>query len=279
MKQVEKSTPVKNAQSTTTAKQVGRPKKNFTKKSIPLPAKTINDVQITTETYIVYLTEYNVLPNNIEWFNAIPIDLVVSKSKDNLFKNCFICVMHDKNNNKVNIKICKNGTFQLTGCKHWKSCEEIIIKLLNHSGIAKAKLIIRPVMCNVKFFVGKQINILNALHFFNDDNYQSIFFAYKLNKSPALNIKSMFDPNDFNDITLHVINYTNDKHSTHNTIDMKTFIKKYNTSTKDMAKMTKDRFISIMLFSSGNCILSGVDIESIKKFFDIFLNLIVNNDF
>jgi len=263
-------------------KQVGRPKKNFTVKPIPKVVTDINDAQITTKTFIVYFLEYDIMPNSDDWFDAIQIDSeikcgsIVSKTKTNtnFFKNCFSCVVYDEFLNKVNIKICKNGTFQLTGCKHWKSCSFCVVKLLKYSRVSKVKLIIRPVMCNIKFYIGKQININNALVFFNEE-YNHPFFAYKINKSPALNIKSPIEQQDFENINMHVIDYDAKRSSTalhHMTI--KNYIEQYVVSTKDLVKMKKPRFNSIMLFRSGNCIISGINKESMVLIFNKFLDLV-----
>jgi TATA-box binding protein (TBP) (component of TFIID and TFIIIB) len=218
-----------------------------------------------------------------------------NEKKSNVFKNCFTVVVLDESLKATTIKICKKGSFQLTGCKSMESAEFCVLSLLtnlwklepeiNFVGLVPSKIdmTIKPVMTNVKFTIGYKISIVKALDFFEKRKDLHNFFSYKLRVNPAINIKqSLSATKDKNDLEIvPVRNVIIDRQNKSPLPEQKEspermvleitlaqYIDKL--PFKEKQKHLKEKHTTLLLFRSGSVILSGIHENVMKSTFNTF---------
>ncbi len=138
------------------------------------------------------------------------------EKKENVFKNCFTVVILDQSLKPITIKICKKGSFQLTGCLSMESGEFCVLSLITNLQKKNPRWIpsliymtIKPVMTNVKFTIGYKISIVKALNFFENRKDIHEFFSYKLRVNPAINIKELLTEKDLENVPIRIVTYKN----------------------------------------------------------------------
>lgn len=205
-----------------------------------------------------------------------------TRSSNKYFRNAVTVVMkigdHQGEEKFINFKISHNGKFQMTGCKssqQAEDCIKYIWKYINNSDICKQKsnfkVIFRTVMTNIDFNLGFTVNRENLDKYLNTNTmYNSLLetsFGYT-----GVNIKMPF---------------TDEINSELKTIEWdKNKWKKYNTSfkqyldiipSKDRDKeFDKQRYITFLVFQSGNVIMSGLNKEYMSKYYSEFFKIINN---
>ena len=203
-----------------------------------------------------------------------------TRSSNKYFRNAVTVVMKIESNNSVekfiNFKISHNGKFQMTGCKssdQAEKCIKYIWKYINDFDICKQKsnfkVIFRTVMTNIDFNLGFTVNRENLDKYMNNHTpFNSLLetsFGYT-----GVNIKMAF--NDKINSELKTIEWD------------KTRWKKYNTSfeqyldvipLKDKEKeLSKQRYITFLVFQSGNVIMSGINKDYMQKYYNEFFKII-----
>ena len=216
------------------------------------------------------------------------IDLKNKKNKKkNFFRNALTVVMII-DHKLLNFKIPTNGKFQITGCKknkHAELCVKYMINYFNSIEINKKiniykingnhfKVIFIIVMTNIDFNVGFLINRENLDRLINRDTaYNSLLetsFGYT-----GVNIK--FPMNKIQNLSLKTLEYIkeDDKWVKSNT----SFEDHINSlSVKDQEKESKKkRYVTFLVFHSGNVIMSGMIVQFMKPLFQEFIEIIKNN--
>ena len=279
-----------------------------------------DEIKVSTKTYIantnfsidleklfhvIPITKYNVvvkkrgrkkekekekqeIKNDVEWGSVISIKykdkvkgVVFNKKNRKWFRNSFtVIIFLDK---KINFKICKNGTFQITGCKHINHAIQCIVQLWKiikkHPEVytTKNKNIVSyivPAMRNIDFSLGFNIDREKlAQKIVSDTKFHCLLetsFGYTgvnikipcKNKTRRMKIYSL------------TLNQKNDTFKTKRIL-YNTFIK---TLTPEQQQIKdKQKYNTFLVFHSGKVIMSGVTSEFMKKDFHAFLKFIKQN--
>lgn len=292
----------------TVKRKPGRPRKHDLKpsvKDVPI-GYDFEKATVTTKTFTIKVENFdadiNVWQNIImlsESDNKEPgsvVDKYVlsrknaknAEKKENVFKNCFTVVVLDQSLKATTIKICKKGSFQLTGCKSMESGEFCVLSLLtnlwkfNPESVPRIiDMTIKPVMTNVKFTIGYKISIKNALDFFENRKEIHGFFSYKLRVNPAINIKQLLCDSDLDKVPVR--NVIVDRKNGPPLLKEKMVDRMVSEITlsqhiqalpqKERQKHFKEKHTTLLLFRSGSVILSGIHENIMKKTFEIFQNV------
>ena len=204
-----------------------------------------------------------------------------SRSQKKFFRNALTIVM--KIDNKLlNFKVSKNGKFQITGSKkdeHAEKCIKYIWRNMNainndDNKIFKIngenlEIIFVTVMTNIDFNLGFLVNRENLDTYINmHTNHNSLLetsFGYT-----GVNIKIPFD-DDIN-INLKKISLVNDEW-VESIVNYKDYINMLDI--KDQEKETKkSRYMTFLVFQSGNVIMSGMINTYMEKYYYNFFKII-----
>ena len=207
------------------------------------------------------------------------VDLKQSKGKKRWFRNSVTIVL--VLNKHINIKVCKNGTLQMTGCKFDNDSVNVvkyiwnILKTYNlYSFKNKDDEIfytyIIPSMRNIDFDVGFNIDRdkLNE-YMLKHMNYHCILetsFGYT-----AVNIKMKLK-NDVRNMNITKLTF---KHKTckQQTVKYKEYLGKLSSKEYD-AKINSKRYTTFLVFHSGKIIMSGLTREFMKNEYNNFVSII-----
>jgi TATA-box binding protein (TBP) (component of TFIID and TFIIIB) len=229
--------------------------------------------------------------NNVKWGSIISIKYkdqhkganFNNKKNCKWFRNSFtIIIFLDK---KINFKICKNGTFQITGCKHVDHAIECIVQiwkiLKKHNKIYSIqnnddKIVchIVPAMRNIDFSLGFNIDRQKlARKILEDTKFHCLLetsFGYT-----GVNIK-MPCKQQTGDMKIYniILNKKND------TIKVKKIIydRYINTLNESQQQIKrKQKYNTFLVFHSGKVIMSGVSSEFMKNDFYSFISFIKKN--
>jgi hypothetical protein len=194
------------------------------------------DTFTITKTFIVK-TNLNV-PFDSFKEGCLKIGLV----KDTKFKNSFILRLDG-----ITIRCSKGGSFTFTGLLDEDMIMNRMLIILNNVAHEKIVMYIIPAMHNIK----KTYRITHPLdldHVLNRINKGEGMFAYRLPKSPGLNIKYKVNL-DSVPITKVILNNENGRY----VMDSNQLC-----LLKDEFNVKKDAFVTISLFKSGKVIFSGI---------------------
>ena len=203
--------------------------------------------------------------------------------KKKWFRNSFtIIVMLDK---KINFKICKNGTFQMTGCKNnkhaiecikqiWKRIKgnKEIYKFTNKDDTTIKSMLI-PAMRNIDFNLGFNIDREKLAKYMSS---QSKFYCL-LETSfgyTGVNIKIPLK-DKISDMKIFLISEKND--------EFKVQQSKYSEYLKTISekqrnnKLNMKKYNTFLVFHSGKVIMSGSTSEFMKETYYDFINTIDNS--
>lgn len=216
------------------------------------------------------------------------VDLKTKKKKKDenkdksYFRNSLTVVMHCEGK-LINFKISKNGKFQFTGCKndyHSHLCLEHIrnyISVMNDKKIAMLPLnsslevIYTTVMTNINFSLGFCINKENLDEYINKNtNYHSLLettFGYT-----GVNIKINMPKLD--NILVIKMSYSNE---TLEWIKNEITYSDYLSTLEDKERIkekSKIRYLTFLVFQSGNVILSSPHKSCMKETYENFIEMI-----
>jgi hypothetical protein len=173
------------------------------------------------------------------------------------FKNSFTCEMYL--HRPISIKICKNGSFQFTGCItiiNAYECITYILEIIQEMYNKKFiyTIMIYEVMTNFLLDLGIQMDNSILLSFINS---QPNFIAFQLPKSVAVNCKYLLNSEIVTNRETHIF-------------DKNGFIKH---GIFGSLKSEKDYYITFRIFESGKVIISGMSEEILRKCTMEFLNM------
>jgi TATA-box binding protein (TBP) (component of TFIID and TFIIIB) len=183
---------------------------------------------------------------------------------------------------RVNFKICKNGTFQLTGCKTRKNAEQCVNKMWNiirtNSRLYDFKydtdfsVMYIPSMRNIDFSLGFNVDREKLRYYLlTEQNTKCILepsFGYT-----GLNVKF---PLKENILEMPIVKKTWKNKSW--VMEMVTYQDYINTLPPKEAKnkLAKKRFHTFLVFQSGKVIMSGLTFNYKKPIYYEFLDIIRN---
>lgn len=203
--------------------------------------------------------------------NKIKGDVTLKKN-NSTFRNA-VNVIINSSNKLINLKISKNGNFQITGCKEeinvYKAVEYLIMLIKKHCPHIVEKwetpidILFKTVMTNIVFSVGYAIDKKKLNNLLKDDkSFYNLFetsFGYT-----GMNIKLPLNESAFQYGSINSSFDENENKWMHSTKLIKnTFDKpKYNT---------------FLVFHSGKVIMSGICEENMKKDYQLFRSFLETN--
>jgi TATA-box binding protein (TBP) (component of TFIID and TFIIIB) len=200
------------------------------------------------------------------------------------FRNNLTIVMQTENK-LLNIKISRNGVLQATGAKNDDNMQMFIEKIKyhvdNYKGDAKNALsvfcnsdpyaILIPAMTNINFSLGFHVNRENLDNYINNNtNYYSILetsFGYT-----GINIKMPLLNEKVGNINLRKINFKDDKWNQQDLI-YSDYINSLSQSDQ-LKEKNKIRYCTVLVFQSGNAILSSIHKDCMKDAYNEFMEII-----
>ena len=211
------------------------------------------------------------------------VELKKKKRSSKFFRNAVTVIMFISNK-LVNLKISTNGKVQVTGCKYIDYCKQAMIYLFDI--ILKSRetyivgeveqyidIIFNNVMTNKDFFIGFNVNRQNLDKIINSDtSHNSILetsFGYT-----GVNLKMSLGENRERTFDCLKIN-TETKESTDYKMYYSDYIKKLNS--KELEKEHKRKYITFLIFQSGNIIMSGINEVLMEEYYNIFYDIIDKN--
>tara|TARA_Y100000389_G_C17452144_1_gene515599 strand:- start:538 stop:1521 length:984 start_codon:yes stop_codon:yes gene_type:complete len=199
--------------------------------------------------------------------------------KKKWFRNSItVVIILDK---PINFKVCRNGTFQMTGCKnleHAELCVKYIWRYMNeHTDIYSLtrgdnlEALFIPSMRNIDFSLGFLVDREKLNNFIcKNKDYHCLLetsFGYT-----GVNIKMPLSE-DMSKLEIKKIS----------SVSNNDFIEEWTTyqeyldllSPKDAeTKLKDDRYNTFLVFHSGKCIMSGLTAKFMRKPYEIFIGLI-----
>jgi hypothetical protein len=204
------------------------------------------------------------------------------KKKKKSFRNAINIIAELDNQKFINFKVSKNGKFQMTGCKSEQHAITIVSHFIQHLietcrdcvTLAKNNSILvffQTVMTNIDFSIGFKINRQKLDEQMNKDTsyhslletscgYTGVNIKFPLDMKwwelevPVLYCSQMIENQP--------LEWKNTRESLCQMMEV----------TSD--KKTKKKYNTFLVFHSGNIIMSGMMRETMKKDFDIFVNLL-----
>lgn len=204
------------------------------------------------------------------------------KKKKKSFRNAINIIAELYNQKFINFKVSKNGKFQMTGCKSEQHAITIVSHFIQHLietcrdcvTLAKNNSILvffQTVMTNIDFSIGFKINRQKLDEQMNKDTsyhslletscgYTGVNIKFPLDMKwwelevPVLYCSQMIENQP--------LEWKNTRESLCQMMDI----------TSD--KKTKKKYNTFLVFHSGNIIMSGMMRDTMKKDFDIFVNLL-----
>lgn len=188
------------------------------------------------------------------------------------FKNAFICDMYLQSpyDKTISLKICKNGSFQFTGCitvdYAYVAIKYVLLLLRELYNQPPCIIIIYEVMSNFRVDLHHKIKQHQLLNFFQTN--PSKFLCFRSTSCAALNCKYLLNNED----VIHRQVYTYDEEGFISHKPLSDCV-----SQKQICRdSAKEYYITFLIFESGKLIVSGINENLIKKIyidFSLLMNL------
>lgn len=207
------------------------------------------------------------------------VDLKQSKNKKWFRNSITIVIVLSK---PINIKICRNGTFQMTGCKFDTDSVDVvkyIWGIINKTNTFTYKntndeqfyTYIIPSMRNIDFDVGFTIDRdkLNQ-YMYKHMDYHCILetsFGYT-----AVNIKMKLR-NNIEDMQIKKISVTETGTFKEETVKYTEYLDKLSEKERT-TKLKANRYITFLVFHSGKIIMSGLTREFMRSEYTKFIDIL-----
>ena len=212
----------------------------------------------------------------------------VSKKKSktggsNYFRNSLTIVMMVKDK-FINFKVSNNGKFQMTGCKNDEHAELVIKLFLDHIlrindptsftlPQEKIECILVNIMTNIDFNLSININRENLDKWINKNTpYTSLLetsFGYT-----GVNVKIPLEIPD--EYKIPTIEYDiSSKEWTGGQITYKQYRDSMDKKEREKEDL-KMRYNTFLVFHTGNVIMSGMNVEIMKRYYHSFIDIIKN---
>jgi TATA-box binding protein (TBP) (component of TFIID and TFIIIB) len=208
------------------------------------------------------------------------VELKPKKKPKSWFRNSItVVIILDK---PINFKVCRNGTFQMTGCKSWEHAEMCIQKIWdnikNTDGVftytrepGSLNALIIPSMRNIDFDIGFHVDREKLSNYINTKEelyclletsfgYTGVNIKIPLTKSrETMRIKKMICDSDgiWSNVWTTYMEYLE-------ILDEKT----------RKAKMKEQRYNTFLVFHSGKVIFSGLTSDMMRDTYYTFTNII-----
>jgi hypothetical protein len=199
-----------------------------------------------------------------------------SKTKDSIlqlrtgFKNSFTCDMYlSQLDQAVSMKICKNGSFQFTGCITvacaYEAIKYAIFIIKKFIVFETFEILIYEVMSNYRLDLQRKIKQSLLINFFESaaaeyPNYK----CFRSTSCSALNCKYVVTPSDI--LNREVFVY--DEQAFKKTVS-------YGSVSNDIIfHENKDYYITFLVFESGKVIVSGINETIIEKVSAEFIGIL-----
>ena len=210
---------------------------------------------------------------NMKYDNRIKGMDVKRQTKVKWFRNSLTIVLYF-NARLLNCKICKNGMFQVTGCKSEEQLKECVIRLIGILRVYKVKIEARapkieallvPVMRNIDFKLGFAVDREKLSTFINSNSNFRCLPETLLGYTGA-NIKIEI-PGSILDMPIKKMTEdgkTEDGNTVSKWSEVTTMYSEYIATLppKDQRrKLTRKRYTTILIFGSGKCIHSSINRE------------------
>lgn len=206
-----------------------------------------------------------------------------SNGNEKYFRNSLTTVMF-VDGKMLNFKISKNGKFQITGCKTVEQAQLCVkylwdkIKNIENyqsfcefkNGTKTPESMFKNVMTNIDTNTGFNINREYLDQYINKNTEYHSLLETSLSYT-GVNIKIPLKKDT--DLVLKKIKYDDEKDTwVESEVSYKTY---YNSlSEKDKQKENKKRHHTILVFHSGNIILSSMNIVFMKNLYEEFIKII-----
>lgn len=242
-----------------------------------VPKKRGRKKKVEQETKNTELNNGSII--SLEFEGKIKGVRIKAKKQKKFFRNSLTVVMFIINK-FINFKVCKNGTFQLTGCKteeHAEKCIKYIWNAMKDNrelytidNDENPYFLIIPSMRNIDFSLGFFVDRekLNQYMVNKQDNLHCLLetsFGYT-----GLNIKIPLEE-DITQLQIKKLAFKVDQ-----------WVENYTTyrefldtlQEKERKKKEYDRYNTFLVFQSGKVIHSGISNEYMKKAYYDFLEII-----
>lgn len=217
------------------------------------------------------------------------VELKVKKDnkKTKWFRNSItVVIVLDK---PVNFKICRNGTFQMTGCKshtHAELCIKYIWEYIKDDpGIysfsrgSNLECLFIPSMRNIDFSLGfivdrEKLNQYMCPNESNEQSYNDMDFHCLLETSfgyTGVNIKIPLNQ-DISKMGIKKLTYTNKNEWEQVDTTYQEYLDLLPTKEKE-SKLKEQRYNTFLVFHSGKVIMSGLTSEFMKDVYYYFLKI------
>jgi TATA-box binding protein (TBP) (component of TFIID and TFIIIB) len=209
------------------------------------------------------------------------------------FLNCITLVIQTEK--RINIKIFKNGVFQLTGCKginNVRQCLKLILdelKMLKNEdcftlgeGSETFIIFIKSAMRNIDFDLGFKIKreiLANHLSQFydNDDN---VIIPDAVGNKMDVKVKIRIERDELKALPVTKIINPNSDNPIEEKITFEDCLHIIEPDVKKLESKLKDKFVSISVFQNGKVLMSAMDESIQEKCYKWFTHLIkqIEND-
>ena len=200
-------------------------------------------------------------------------------NKGRNFLNCITLIIIA--NKKINVKIFKNGVFQLTGCKsihNVETCINVIFLTLKTipssfsfvNSDTNLVVYIKSVMRNVDFNLGFKINRDNMLQCL--DIYSTFIVPPPMGNKMDIKIRIPLTPDDIKNITILKISYPTQEKTE---LKFKDCFEIIEPDEKKRKNKLENKFITISMFQNGKVLLSGVNEFFQKKYYIWLMELAI----
>jgi TATA-box binding protein (TBP) (component of TFIID and TFIIIB) len=247
---------------------------NFYEILQPTAITTKNDVNFEGE---IVCIKYKMLIKG-----EIPITKIIKKRKSNEkpnkknFLNCVTLIIQVEK--KINVKIFKNGVFQLTGCKNIsnvKKCLHVILTELSkfpdcfqfNDDNTNFVIYIKSAMRNIDFDLGFKINrTLLAIYLHQNTNYSVPPLT-----TTNMGVKLKIPLENIEDLPITKITYPTRKEDI---VSFKECFSVIESDAKKLQDKLNNKFISISIFQNGKVLMSGIDETFQEKYYIWLIDLL-----
>jgi len=241
-----------------------------------VPKKRGRKKKIEQETKNVELKDGSII--SLEFEGKIKGVRIKNKKQKKFFRNSLTVVMFIINK-FINFKVCRNGTFQLTGCKteeHAEKCIKFIWSYMKDNqdvysieNDESPYFLVIPSMRNIDFSLGFLVDREKLNQYINRQNNLHCLLETSFGYT-GLNIKIPLQE-DITQLQIKKLVFKDENWIENYTI----YTEFLNTlPEKERKKKEYDRYNTFLVFQSGKVIHSGISNEYMKKSYYEFIDII-----
>lgn len=206
------------------------------------------------------------------------------------FLNCITLIIQIEK--RINIKIFKNGVFQLTGCKdinNVRRCLKLILTELSKAntstkppcfqfeeGFDDFVIYIKSAMRNIDFDLGFKINralLAKRLSFIYENN-DNVIIPDAIGNKMDVKVKLRITREELDHLPITKITNPTHPQPKEEVVMYKKCLHIIEPDKKKLEAKMKDKFVSISVFQNGKVLLSAMDASIQEKYYNWFIYLI-----